>query len=196
MSSDVVLTVSSTVLGAVVGALISRYYFHKGASRSRLQICLTEITRLNPATVGVQVKMKVGTIDVTNIVLLEVAVTNKGPNDIVVDDPEDVELRATRPRIDLPEGLRALADPWNPTGSKPASDVRVARQLLNGRQTFHIHIHRLASGASCTARILCTQRGDDSAQELAGPAIGFAAGFLQGTDIKPAGLLASATAVA
>src|SRR5215475_14112284 len=131
MSADTVaLTVAGPLLGAALGWAIAYYFFKRGGStRPRLLIGLVEVARIDPSTVGVRVEMKVGTIQVSNIVLLEVTVANRGPHDIIVLDADDPRQHPLRPRIELPAGLRTLADPWNPDGAVPRSDVRVARRL-------------------------------------------------------------------
>jgi len=118
-SAEVLLTVISTVVGALIGLATSHYYFRRGLSAGpQMVISLTEQARIEPATVGVKVEMKVGPIEVTNLVVLEVAVSNPGDKNLDVKDADDEQRRPKRPRIELPTGLRAVADPWKP-GRRP-----------------------------------------------------------------------------
>ena len=88
-SAEVLLTVISTVVGALIGLATSHYYFRRGLSAGpQMVISLTEQARIEPATVGVKVEMKVGPIEVTNLVVLEVAVSNPGDKNLDVKDAE------------------------------------------------------------------------------------------------------------
>jgi hypothetical protein len=189
--SELVLTVVTTVIGAIIGIITAHYYYRKGgAARAALVITMEERARIDPSTVGVRVDMKIGTITVTNLVVLEIAVTNRGHRDLVVDDASDPEKHALRPRVELPEGLRSLADPWNPEGSGPTADVRIARQLgADNRQVFFVHLHRLAKGETSRARLLCTYRTADPPPPLVGDELRFFPGFLPNVDVRVAGLL-------
>jgi len=150
---------------------------------------MAQLAHIDPSTVGVQVEMRVGTRDVTNLLLLEVVVTNRGPGDMIVEDASDASKHQLRPRIELPVDVRALADPWNPDGSRPAADVRLARRWQDNRQVIFVHIHRLAKGATSRARILCTYQADASSPSLESSALSFFPGFMPEVDIQPAGLL-------
>jgi hypothetical protein len=158
-SAEVLLTVISTVVGALIGLATSHYYFRRGLSAGpQMIIRLTEKARIEPATVGVKVEMKVGPIEVTNLVVLEVEVSNPGDRSLDIKDADDEQRRPKRPRIELPSGLRALADPWNPAGAPTLADVRVARQLRKDdeRQVLYVHVHGLAAGATTRSTVLCT----------------------------------------
>ena len=158
-SAEVLLTVISTVVGALIGLATSHYYFRRGLSAGpQMVISLTEQARIEPATVGVKVEMKVGPIEVTNLVVLEVAVSNPGDKNLDVKDADDEQRRPKRPRIELPTGLRAVADPWNPAGAPTMADVRVARQLRKDdeRQVLYVHVHGLAAGTTARSTVLCT----------------------------------------
>jgi len=135
------------VVGALIGLAISHYYFRRGLSAGpQMIVSLTEKVRIEPATVCVKVEMKVGPIEVTTLVVLEVAVRNPGDKSLDVKDADDEERRRNRPRIELPSGLRAVADPWNPAGAPTLADVRVARQLRGSDecQVLYVHVHGLA----------------------------------------------------
>ncbi|UOZ10225.1 hypothetical protein [Amycolatopsis sp. WQ 127309] len=189
-TADLVLAGSTTLIGALIGLAISYYFFRVGgAARLKIVIGLTEVARIDPATVGVQVKMKIGTTEISNLLVLEVTIQNRGAKDLVVEGAEDSSKHELRPRIELPEGFRALADPWNLDGSKPDADVRLARQLRDSRQVFYVHIHRLARGATVRARIVCTQKGERNTGRLMGDEVVFSSGFLPDVDVRPSGLL-------
>jgi hypothetical protein len=158
-SAEVLLTVISTVVGALIGLATSHYYYRRGLSAGpRMVVGLTEKARIEPATVGVKVEMKVGPIEVTNLVVLEVAVSNPGDKNLDLKDADDGDRHRKRPRIELPSGLRAVADPWNPDGVPTRADVRVARQLrsTDERQVLYVHVHGLAAGATARSTVLCT----------------------------------------
>jgi hypothetical protein len=176
-------------IGAVISLVTSLYFFRLGAARSKIVIGMALLAHIDPSTAGVLVKMKVGSREVTNLLLLEVIVTNRGPHDILVTDADDVAKHPLRPRIELPFDVRALADPWNPDGSLPAADVRLARRLQDDRQVVFVHIHRLAKGATSRARILCTYQADTSSPAVEPGAMRFFPGFMPGVDIQAAGLL-------
>jgi hypothetical protein len=189
-TSELALATATTVVGAIIGLAISYYFFRRGgAARPTIIIGMEERAHIDPATVGVKVEMKVGTTKVTNLLLLELVVTNRGPRDLVVEDANDPTKHSLRPRIELPPGVRALADPWNPDGSEAGADVRVARLLHDSRQVLFVHIHRLANGATSKARILCTYRGVASGPPMAGESVDFFSGFIPDVDVQPAGLL-------
>lgn len=189
-TEDLVLAGATTLVGALLGLAISYYFFRVGgAARLKIVIGLEEVARIDPATVGVQVKMKIGTMEISNLLVLEVTVQNRGAKDLVIKDAEDSSQHDLRPRIELPPGFRALADPWNPDGSKPGADVRIARQLRDSRQVFYVHIHRLARGAAVRVRIVCTQKGERNSGQIKGDELVFDPGFLPDVDVKPAGLL-------
>lgn len=188
--ADIAITVGTTVIGVLTGFVISYYFYRRGgAARPRVVIGLEEVAQIDPATVGVQVKMKIGTIEVSNLLVLEVIIRNRGPHDLVVADADDPTKHDLRPRIELPAGVRTLADPWSPEGLSPAADVRLARLFMDGKQVIFVHIHRLARGASSSARIVCTYRESTNAQPLSKDAVQFFPGFLPDVDIRAAGLL-------
>lgn len=190
-ASDLLLAGTTTLVGAGLGLGTAYYFFRRGgAARPKIVIGLEEIARIDPGTVGVQVQMKVGTTEITNLVLLEVSVTNRGPRDLVIDDANDLSKHPLRPRVELPLHFRALADPWNPGGSTPAADIRVARQLHEGRQVFFVHIHRLGVGTTARARIVCTYTASLSVPPLRPDALQFFRGFLPDVTIQSSGLLA------
>lgn len=58
----------------------------------QMVISLTEQARIEPATVGVKVEIKVGPIEVTNLVVLEVAVSNPGDKNLDVKDADDEQF--------------------------------------------------------------------------------------------------------
>lgn len=177
------------VIGAVISLVTSVYFFRRGATRSKIAIGMALLAHIDPSTAGVLVKMKVGTREVTNLLLLEVIVTNRGPHDLLVMDADDAAKHPLRPRIELPLDVRALADPWNPDGSLPVADVRLARQLQDNRQVVFVHIHRLAKRATSRARILCTYQAGTSSPSVEPSAMQFFPGFMPGVDIQAAGLL-------
>lgn len=101
----------------------------------------------------------------------------------------DPDKWSRRPRIVLPEGLRSVADPWNPAATVAGADVRVARQLTDdGRQAFYIHVHSLRSGTTVRARLLCSYRGEVP-QALSETEVGFYPGFVPDVNVRSAGLL-------
>jgi hypothetical protein len=179
-----------TVVGVILGAAASYVFYRLSARRLRLVIDLAELVAIDPTALDVKVEMKIGTLRPQNLVLLELSVTNRGPRDLVVSDAADPQTRHLRPRIELPVGVTALADPWNPAGVSPQSDVRVARSLVNGVQQLHVHVHRLASGQRSSARILCTCSYPPGLQDaIAQDGVAFFTGFLADADIQGSGLL-------
>jgi hypothetical protein len=186
---DLALATITTIVGAIMGLAGSYWFFRRGAARTKIAIGMEELAHIDPATVGVRVEMKVGTREVNNLLLLEVVVTNQGPNDIHVKDADDASKHHLRPRIELPVGVRALADPWNPERSLPRAEVRLARRLQGERQVIFVHIHRLAKGATSRARILCTYHNCSSSPAVKPSALQFYPGFLKEVDIQPVGLL-------
>ncbi|GAB3156022.1 hypothetical protein GCM10027258_61830 [Amycolatopsis stemonae] len=192
-TAELVLSGVTTLIGGLIGLGISYYFFRVGgAARLKVAIGLDEVARIDPATIGVQVKMKIGTTEISNLLVLEVTVQNRGAKDLVVDGADDASKHELRPRIELPEGFRALADPWNPDGARPNADVRLARQLRDSRQVFYVHIHRLARGATVRARIVCTQKGEQNSGQILDSSLRFSPGFLPDVDVKPFGLLEKA----
>ncbi len=193
-TTELIITLVTAVIGALIGIVTAHYYYRKGgAARPGLLVGMEELARIDPSTLGVQVDMRIGTIKVTNLVVLEIAVTNSGHRDLMVRDAADPEKHALRPRVELPEGLRSLADPWNPDGVAPGADVRIARQLRNdNRQLLFVHLHRLARGATSKARVLCSYRTENPPGRLSGADLRFFPGFLPNVDIRPAGLLREA----
>lgn len=193
--ADIAITVASTAVGGLLGFLTSWYFFRRGAGRPTVMISLAEIAHIDPSTVGVRVDMKVGRMEVTNLLLLEVSVTNKGPGDVDVADADNAERQPMRPSIELPPNIRALADPWNPINASARSDVRIARSLRNERQALHVHIHRLASRSTTHARVLCTYKDATSAPTVKSEDLCFFPGFLANVDIETGGLLRHAPVV-
>lgn len=193
MTTEILVGIATTVVGAVIGVLTTYYFFRRGSVRLGLVVHLEERVRIDPSTAGVEVEMRVGPRRVTNLRVLEVSVTNRGPRDLVVPDAADPEQHRLRPRIELPPRIRALADPWNPDGSAAAADIRVARRLESDRQLLHVHVHRLAAGATSRARVLCTDRiepDEPSVQPLSPGEIRFFPGFYPDVDVTATGLLA------
>lgn len=190
-STELIITLVTVVIGALIGIVTAHYYYRMGgAARPCLIVAMEERARIDPSTVGVQVDMKIGTIEVTNLVVLDIAVTNKSHRDLVVEDATDPEKHALRPRVELPEGLRSLADPWNPEGVSPGADVRVARLLReDNRQVLFVHLHRLARGATSRTRVLCSYRTGEPPARLSGGDLRFFPGFVANVDVRPAGLL-------
>jgi len=168
-SAEVALTIISTVIGALLGIATSHYYFRRSlAAGPQLVVGLEEKARIDRSTAGTEIRMKVGRIEVTNLVVLEITVSNPGTGNLVVNDADDEERQPNRPRIELPIGLQALADPWNPAWNphqedvrpNPRADVRMARQLRESddRQVLHIHVRGLAVGETTRWTVLCTYR--------------------------------------
>ncbi|UOX86049.1 hypothetical protein MUY14_30320 [Amycolatopsis sp. FBCC-B4732] len=192
-TAELILAAVTTIIGGLIGLAVSYYFFRVGgAARLKVVTGLDEVARIDPATIGVQVKMKIGTTDISNLLVLEVSVENRGAKDLVIEGADDPAQHDLRPRIELPEGFRALADPWNPDGARPEADVRLARQLRDSRQVFYVHIHRLARGATVRARIVCTQKGEQNSGQIVDTSMQFSPGFFPDVDIKPAGLLEKA----
>jgi hypothetical protein len=194
-TAEVVLTVVTTVLGALVGVLTSHIYFKRGLSSGpQLVVGLVEKARIDPSTVGVKVEMKVGSLQVTNLVVLEVTVSNPGGGNLSIADADDPRQHPKRPRIELPEGLRALADPWNPEGAPARADVRVARQLRgeDGRQLLYVHVHGLASGENARVSVLCSYRTAGSTKPLAAGELRFFPGMHERVTASGEGLLKDA----
>lgn len=88
--SDLALAAITTAIGAIIGLAISFYFFHRGTARQKIVISLEQLAHIDPSTVGVQVEMKVGTKAVTNLLLIEIIVTNHGPGDVLVADADDL----------------------------------------------------------------------------------------------------------
>lgn len=191
--NDLLLNGVLAIVGLLGGLAISHFYYRRGgAARPRLTISLEEKARIDPATVGVQIEMKVGKIKVANLVVLDVVVRNPSYRDLAARNPTDPEQHPQRPRIELPAGLRALADPWNPEGALPRADVRVARQIREERQVFYLHMHRLASRTTVTTRILCTSPDSQSAPPLRPADLAFFLGYEPNIDVRAEGLLKQA----
>jgi hypothetical protein len=56
----------------LIGTLVSYYFFRvSGSARQKIYIELNEIAHIDPAAVGVQVKMKIDTTEVSNLLVLE-----------------------------------------------------------------------------------------------------------------------------
>ncbi len=179
-----------TVLGALLSAVIGLVFYRRGGgARSKVRVGLAELAHIDPSTVGVRVEMRVGGRDVSNLLVLEVQVGNAGPRDVVVPDAGDPEKQGLRPRILLPSGVTALADPWNPSRSTARGDVRVARSLVDGRQALFVHIHRLAARTQVTARVVCTY-SQAGAPQAWRQGIDFEPGFLQDVSVVGVGSLA------
>lgn len=176
-------------VGGGIGWFTSWVFYRRGSARRRLEIGLRELAHIDPATLGVQLEMRVGAQSVTNLYVLEVTVTNRGPGDLVVADATDLAHQTTRPRIALPGGVRALADPWVVDGSTDLADVRIARSLKDDRQWLYVHVHRLAVGATSTTRVVCTARGAGPVRSLDPSGIDFLVGFLEDVTVEPTGLL-------
>jgi hypothetical protein len=194
-TAEIALTVITTVLGIVAGVVTSHYYFRREVdSEPRLVVGLTETARLNPASVGVKVEMKVGSITVGNLVVLRLTVTNRGRTDVVVPDAEDEGQHRRRPRIELPDGLRSLTDPWNPNGPSTLTDVRVARRLReeDNRQVLYLHVHGLAAGETSSTTVLCTDRLPVDRGPLSGEALRFFPGITPRFTVRADGLLRAA----
>ena len=189
LSSEVVTNAVSTVLGALIGFVTSWYFFLRGTARSRVSVCLSEVANIDPSTVGVAVDMKIGATRVSNLMVLELSLHNRGPGDVDVLDAGDETRQDLRPRIEFPPGLRVIADPWNPQRSTPRADVRAARRLNGDVQEVHIHVHRLAVGETSRLRILSTWAGEAVAPPGVARSSRFVPGFLANTDLHPAGLL-------
>lgn len=194
LSPEVVTNAASTVLGASIGFVTSWYFFLRGTARSRVSVCLSEVASIDPSTVGVAVDMKIGAIRISNLRVLELSLHNKGPGDVDVLDAGDETRQDLRPRIELPPGLRVVADPWNPRRSTPRADVRAARRLNGDVQEVHVHVHRLAVGETSRLRILCTWLGEAAAPPDVVGSARFVPGFLANVDLLPAGLLRKAGA--
>lgn len=190
-SSDLWLAGVTSLLGLLGGWAISRFYFRKGSPRIKLNVGVVEQAHIVPETLGVRVQMKVGTKAVSNLYVYEISVTNRGPHDLEISDAEDETKHGLRARIEMPAGVRSLADPWNPTRATPRADVRVARQMRNGRQVFFIHLHRLAKDETVHAVVVCTHAGDLASQPLSPEQVGFFPGYLVDVDVEPSGLLRS-----
>jgi hypothetical protein len=77
-ATDIGVAAATTVIGVVGGFWISRYFFRRGSLPLKLVVDMVEQARIDPAKVGVRVPMKVGTIEVSNLVVYEIAVTNHG----------------------------------------------------------------------------------------------------------------------
>jgi hypothetical protein len=188
---DLFLSILGALLGGSLSWLVTYRYFKMGGSaRSRLAITLSEVARIAPSTVGIRLEMKVGSREVPNLLLFDLTVRNRGPHDIDIADAVEPGRRELRPRIVLPTGIRAVADPWNPEGSTPRQDVRVARTFEDTQQLLHIHVHRLASDASVSVRIVCTYELDEKPPLLEGKQVHFFPGFLPNVDVQALGLLA------
>jgi len=186
----VLLSVGLAVAGIVAGLLGGWYFFRRGgAARTKVVIGLEERSRIDPETLGIGVRMKVGVSEVTNILIFELTVANHGPADIEEADPEDESRQYLRPRLEFPDGVRALTSPWTPGGRTGSADVRVARQLVDDQQHFHIHIHRLKVGGVAQIRIIATYRSEASAPEIDADGFGFYPGFAVNRDVRPTGLL-------
>lgn len=190
--SDALISLGSILVGGLIAFFVSRYFFRRGSARSTLVLTLEELAQIDPSTVGVAVEMKVGRFTVSNLLVLELRISNRGPSDIDVSNPNDPDAQQLRPRIELPPGIRSLTDPWSPTGAMIDADVRVARSIQQERQVLHVHVHRLAAGAQATVRILCTNRDHDPAPEWNPLDLRLSPGFLPNVDVRAEGLLAKA----
>lgn len=191
---DIALNVALAVVGLLGGVAVSHFYYRRGgAARHRLEIGMVELARIDPAAVGVRAEIKIGAQVVTNLVVLEISVRNAGQLDLDLHDgANDEALRNRRPRIELPVGLRALAGPWNPDGAPHGADVRVARQLLDGRQLFHLHVRTLAARTEVVTRVVCAYPEAEVGPPLEVDQLAFYPGFIAQLDVSPAGLLARA----
>jgi hypothetical protein len=194
-SGEVVFTIVSTLVGAILGVATSHYYFRRGLSTGpQLVVGLEERARLDHATVGTELRVRVGRLEVKNLVVLEIVVGNPGSGDLDIGDPDSEEQHPKRPRIELPEGLRALADPWNPDGVETRADVRVARQLRKeiDRQVLYIHVRTLAAGETVRTTVLCSYEQLPTPPALTAADFRFFPGIRTGFTTGATGLLKSA----
>lgn len=190
--NDALVALGSLVLGSLASLAIARHYFRRGTRRSTLTLDLRQVAYIDPSTVGVSVEMKVGRLRASNLVLLELVVMNGGPADIQVQNAHDATAHTLRPRIELPDGLRCLADPWCTADALPDRDVRIARSLEDGRQALHVHVHQLASKAEVTVRVLCAYGRESPRGDILPSALRFAPGFLPDVTVVGRGLLSKA----
>lgn len=166
-------------------------YFRGGGRRSVLRIGMIVESVIDPSTIGVAINMRIGRYDVKNLTILKITVKNEGPGDIEVPDPEGETHRIGRPRIDLPPGMRVLANPWSPGGATGSVDVRVARSLQEGIQRLHVHVHRLHEGREAVIRVLATSR-TEMRGTLSSEDVAFMPGSIGDARVRSAGLLVRA----
>jgi hypothetical protein len=187
---DISLAIGTLVLGVVATWFFARYYFRRGGgARRKVAMGLQESVHLDEEALGLDLKMKIGDRDLTNLVVLRLTVANTGPADVVIDDADDHEQHYLRPRIELPAGLRAIIDPWTAGGTTARSDVRAARSMGDGRQRIHVHIRRLATKERALINIVCTYPELHAAPALNHSSFAVYEGYTPDVDFELAGLL-------
>lgn len=181
------------LLAAALTVVAAYEFYRRGGSRkSALKLRLEQESVLDPDKLGVRVTMRIGNYrGITNVVVLLLTVKNSGPHDIALRDPENDSDHDQRPRIDLPTGMRVLADPWTTQGARPETDVRVARRLDNSTQRLYLHVHQLGAKQTATIRIIATMH-PNPVGNLVSTDFGFRQGFIPNVKIKRKGLLANA----
>jgi hypothetical protein len=178
------------VLGVIATGFFARHYFRRGGgARRRIELGLQEAVHLDEDALGLDLKMKIGERDLTNLVVLRLTVANTGWADVVIDDADDHEKHHLRPRIELPVGLRAIIDPWTAGGTTARSDVRAARSVSDGRQRIHVHLRRLATKETALINVVCTYPELQAAPAWNHSSVAIFEGYTPDVDVELAGLL-------
>lgn len=195
MDWSVELTVSGIVL-AVVGLALTYWVFWRGGGRGTLvTVSLLQEMRIDSDSLGADVAFLVGRGRRSNLVILDVGVCNRGPKALYAPGGGDPNDPKTRPRIELPERLRIIVDPWTTSNFTDHNDVRASRHIeeANGRQYLSLHIRKLAKGEQASIRVLCTDVSKEPGRDLTGAELGWHPGFMLDATAVGAGLLSGRT---
>lgn len=186
------LATASLAVGSLVTWLVARRVIH----RPRLCFHLSERERIDlEVMIGHDAaKLAFGNLEVHNLLLLHLSITNRGRRDVIVHDaalPEGAKERPASatplPRVDL-RSVGVLA--FQTLNPAPTFFVALAKQKTGHHlQHLHINLYRIAAGTTAEFRIIATVWRKKRPKTLSADDVHFFPGAIPDVDVVASGLL-------